>query len=121
MTVIIDEKRAQVLDRINDLGVTAEIANELASMEYFYYEDIAEIYPETSDLLNDTTNLLEAYLEAKQQAEQDHVSVYIVSTGSVYNYDYWQAVISSELDDVAYEWLEDTPTEDLEKALNAYE
>ena len=39
MNVITDEKRAQVFDRIVELGVTAEIAQELESMEYFYYED----------------------------------------------------------------------------------
>lgn len=122
MTVIIDEKRAQVLDRISDLGVTAEIANELESMEYFYYEDISDIYPNTADLLEDRSNLLDVYQEAKQQAEHDDkATMYIVSTGSVYYHDYWKAVTGSELEDVALEWLEDTPTEDLEKALKDYE
>lgn len=122
MNVITDEKRAQVFDRIVELGVTAEIAQELESMEYFYYEDIAEIYPNTADLLEDRSNLLDVYQEAKQQAEHDdNEKMYIVSTGSVYYHDYWQAVTGSELEDVALEWLEDTPTEDLEKALKDYE
>ena len=122
MNVITDEKRAQVFDRIVELGVTAEIAQELESMEYFYYEDISDIYPNTADLLEDRSNLLDVYQEAKQQAEHDdNETMYIVSTGSVYYYDYWQAVTGSELEDVALEWLEDTPTEDLEKALKDYE
>ena len=121
MTVITDEKRGQVLDRIADLGVTAEIAQELESMEYFYYEDISEIYPNTADLLEDQSNLLDVYQEAKQQAEHDNDTMYIVSTGSVYYHDYWQSVTVSELEDVALEWLEGTPTEDLEKALKDYE
>ena len=121
MNVITDEKRAQVFDRIVELGVTAEIAQELESMEYFYYEDISEIYPNTADLLEDQSNLLDVYQEAKQQAEHDNDTMYIVSTGSVYYHDYWQSVTVSELEDVALEWLEDTPTEDLEKALKDYE
>ena len=121
MNVITDEKRAQVFDRIVELGVTAEIAQELESMEYFYYEDIAEIYPNTADLLEDRSNVLDAYQEAKQQAEHDNDTMYIVSTGSVYYHDYWQAVTISELEDMALELLEDTPTEDLEKALKDYE
>lgn len=121
MNVITDEKRAQVFDRIVELGVTAEIAQELESMEYFYYEDIAEIYPNTADLLEDNSIILYAYMEAKQQAEHSNDTMYIVSTGSVYYHDYWQAVTGSELEDVALEWLEDTPTEDLEKALKDYE
>lgn len=121
MTVITDEKRAQVFDRIVELGVTAEIAQELESLEFFYYGDLAEFYPNASDLLEDRSNLLDTYLEAKQQAEHSNETMYIVSTGSVYYHDYWQAVTGSELEDVALDWLEDTPTEDLEKALKDYE
>ena len=89
-----------------------DLAREMSGFYDITIDDINDIYEKPSDLLNDTTNIIEVCKEADEKGFE-----HIWLSGSVYDYDFWVTGSPNDHYEAAAEAL---CVFDLERLTNSY-